>query len=202
MPLTESGNINCLKCNKVFEKKFYSINQYCSITCFNKRYKGISIRWKICKKCGKDFLRNHGAIRQKYCSVVCANEGKAIKPLINEINCMVCGKHKIVLRKQYHNQVTCSRQCAVKYGKMLKYGFDYISVRDYRTEHLLKNPSCEICKWNIVPEILEVHHKDRNRSNNTRPNLILVCPNCHSIDHFKSKDGQFANNLGKLKEVA
>jgi hypothetical protein len=26
-----------------------------------------------------------------------------------------------------------------------------------------------------------------------------LCPNCHSLDHFYAKDGQFKNNLGVVR---
>ena len=42
---------------------------------------------------------------------------------------------------------------------------------------------CEICgisEWQNKPITLEVHHIDGNQANNTRLNLKLLCPNCHS----------------------
>jgi 5-methylcytosine-specific restriction endonuclease McrA len=37
---------------------------------------------------------------------------------------------------------------------------------------------------------LTVHHKDRNRKNNTRENLEILCPICHAIEHLhEHKDG-------------
>lgn len=48
------------------------------------------------------------------------------------------------------------------------------------------NNSCCICKWNkvnpytgLIP--LEVEHIDGNFENNSEENLILLCPNCHSL---------------------
>lgn len=51
---------------------------------------------------------------------------------------------------------------------------------------------CEQCKLSewfgfILP--IEMHHIDGNRLNNDKINLILLCPNCHSItDNFKGKN--------------
>lgn len=42
---------------------------------------------------------------------------------------------------------------------------------------------CEKClneKWFEEPIVLEVDHVDGNRKNNSRENLKLLCPNCHS----------------------
>jgi len=46
---------------------------------------------------------------------------------------------------------------------------------------------CDICKWDNVPELLEVHHKDYNRKNNTIENGQVLCPTCHRIIHFKER---------------
>lgn len=39
---------------------------------------------------------------------------------------------------------------------------------------------CNIRKWNELPITLEIEHKDGNRLNNSKENLELLCPNCHS----------------------
>ena len=48
---------------------------------------------------------------------------------------------------------------------------------------LERGESCECCKlseWMGLPITLELEHSDGNRQNNTRENLKLLCPNCHS----------------------
>lgn len=42
---------------------------------------------------------------------------------------------------------------------------------------------CKVCGYNEYPDILGVHHIDKNRANNTPENLMVVCPNCHSLLH-------------------
>jgi hypothetical protein len=42
---------------------------------------------------------------------------------------------------------------------------------------------CEVCKrstWNKKPITLELEHKDGDKKNNVKENLLLMCPNCHS----------------------
>lgn len=39
---------------------------------------------------------------------------------------------------------------------------------------------CAVCGYNEEPRILQVHHKDSNRSNNDVSNLCILCPNCHA----------------------
>lgn len=48
----------------------------------------------------------------------------------------------------------------------------------------LKKDCCELCginSWQGVQLILELHHKDGNHYNNDLSNLMILCPNCHSI---------------------
>ena len=42
---------------------------------------------------------------------------------------------------------------------------------------------CGIKKWRGQLVVLELEHKDGDRSNNSRDNLELICPNCHSQTH-------------------
>jgi hypothetical protein len=58
----------------------------------------------------------------------------------------------------------------------------------------LKQKKCERCGYDKHPEILEVHHKDRNRSNGNPNNLELLCPNCHTEEHYFGNDGRFKRN--------
>ena len=46
--------------------------------------------------------------------------------------------------------------------------------REYRCE------CCGLTKWNEKEIKLQVHHIDGNHNNNTRNNLMILCPNCHS----------------------
>ena len=40
---------------------------------------------------------------------------------------------------------------------------------------------CHISKWNGKDLVLELHHKNCNNLDNTKENLIFLCPNCHSL---------------------
>jgi len=46
---------------------------------------------------------------------------------------------------------------------------------------------CDICGWDEVPEVLEAHHRDYDRENNTIKNGQVLCPNCHRIIHFRER---------------
>lgn len=63
----------------------------------------------------------------------------------------------------------------------------------------IKDDKCEICGikiWQGVELPLELHHKDGNHFNNNLDNLMILCPNCHSI-----QNGNSAKNIGNyIKE--
>lgn len=47
---------------------------------------------------------------------------------------------------------------------------------------------CEKCReeeWESFSIPLDVHHIDKDKNNNTRENLQLLCPNCHAVEHRK-----------------
>lgn len=63
-------------------------------------------------------------------------------------------------------------------------------IRRYIFE--IKFGKCEVCGWSKINQFtgkfpLEVHHKDGDSTNNNLDNLMLLCPNCHSLtENYKS----------------
>ena len=53
---------------------------------------------------------------------------------------------------------------------------------------------CDNCGYDGHPEILEVHHKDRNKRNDEPQNLGLLCPNCHAELHFLTSTGKWRHH--------
>lgn len=49
---------------------------------------------------------------------------------------------------------------------------------------------CARCSFDDI-RILQLHHKDRNRRNNQRDNLEVICPNCHALEHYVANDGMY-----------
>jgi hypothetical protein len=52
--------------------------------------------------------------------------------------------------------------------------------------------ACERCGYGEHPGILQLHHIDRNRKNNDRSNVVILCPNCHTVEHYLARDGGFS----------
>lgn len=72
-------------------------------------------------------------------------------------------------------------------GEQLKDWSNYVKLKHVR-KHLIKDRGrkcerCNLTKWFDAPIPIHVHHIDGNRTNNKYENLLLVCPNCHALEH-------------------
>lgn len=137
-----------------------------------------------CSVCDKPVYRRPGELKQKIRGVFCGHRCYGISQR-QELPCLICGK--MILSGA--NKKTCSRSCAnknragIKYtGRRLK---DNVVTQKRLKVRLIeeRGPICERCSFAIV-EVLQVHHKDRNRKNNKLINLELLCPNCHACEHY------------------
>ena len=65
-----------------------------------------------------------------------------------------------------------------------------LSYLNSHMREILRNNSggCKLCGWNEYPEILVIHHRDRNPRNNQPSNLVVLCRNCHSLVHNELKE--------------
>jgi hypothetical protein len=155
-----------------------------------------------CAVCGKEIYRRPSEIKANkgrvFCGLVCYGVSQRI-----EIPCSVCGK--LILSGL--NKKTCSRACANKYRTGIKYKLGRPSKSKVKSQQLLKlrllkirGEKCEKCDYSKY-EILQVHHKDRNRNNNELNNLALICPNCHYEEHFLEKSW-LKNKLEKKPKIA
>jgi hypothetical protein len=150
-----------------------------------------------CYICAKQIYKRPSALKQNngkaYCSITCyAISNRKESP------CVVCGKPILAGM----NKKTCSRECANTNRKNIHYkiGRPKDKVNNYR---ILKNrlilqrgDTCEHCGYNKT-EILQVHHKDKNRDNNDLNNLELICPNCHSEKHYLDHQVRWRSGLSR-----
>lgn len=73
----------------------------------------------------------------------------------------------------------------------------------------VKEDKCEVCgvsMWQNEKLKLELHHINGNHTDNRLENLIILCPNCHSLTHnFRGKNSNTEKEkekLNKLIEIA
>ncbi len=137
-----------------------------------------------CIICGKPVYKRPSQIqvnqRKVYCSVKCYGIScRKEKP------CLICGKPILAGL----NKKTCSRECSnkLRLGTHYHQGPIKDKVKNYRILKkrlaALRGSKCEKCGYNKF-EIVQVHHKNRNRENNNLNNLELLCPNCHYEEHI------------------
>jgi endogenous inhibitor of DNA gyrase (YacG/DUF329 family) len=159
---------------------------------------------KKCEICGKEFTTVPSSSKQHTCSIECSSKKKEVEK--KKIYCKICNK-EIIARKSQH-KVYCSTECKIvglaqlkikKFENKRIYG-KWKNSKELKKYLLEKyNNTCQECGWNKNPNVLETHHIDRNRKNNKEENVLLWCPNCHSIEHYNKQDGQFKNNFGREK---
>ena len=178
---------------------------------------------QICQNCknffqalSKEVKRGNG----KYCSKICSNEGVKKKQILRNslknkpnVECCYCKK------MFYKNSSKQSRSRSGLYfccrehkdlAQTLQFGLKEIQPTHFGTGESnyreiafrIKPKICELCNYSKHPEILEVHHKDRNRENNAIENLEVLCPTCHMEEHFLNKDGKWKIKTAASKETA
>ncbi len=195
----------CAQCSKEFLVKVKRIADsksglvFCSTICSG-AYQSAqkSLPNAQCRTCGKAFHRSPANFRESnthaYCSKGCYAEAR--KAGIAEVRrpvdasehpatCQQCGKDFVIRRSPfggYRGRKYCSDECRHQ---------SQITSRVHVSRNILKarKSCCELCGL-VEPEILEVHHIDRNRRNNRDDNLLLICPNCHRKIHRGGKGGK------------
>ena len=144
---------------------------------------------------GKGDWFSHGTDLRGNCPV-CAKESKKERFKENqvEVTCAYCGKKFIKPLSKTVNSKSGLFFCCREHKDLAQrvesgYQFENIrpehyntstSISTYRTFALRNYPNeCAICHYKEDVDILEVHHIDENRENNSLNNLIILCPICH-----------------------
>jgi len=149
-----------------------------------------------CKECGSilEYKNRHNKFCSRSCSATYHNR-KVKKP---QHPCKVCGK------KTHHSKIYCSKDCQKADPEHIFY-FDIegwlrgeveggtgtnklggcrTAVRRFLLEEATHK--CSKCGWGEIHPVtgkppLEINHIDGDAHNNTRENLEVLCPNCHSL---------------------
>jgi hypothetical protein len=102
-----------------------------------------------------------------------------------EKKCPVCETKFITKKGHSKEQLTCSYKCS---NTFFRSGVDNPNWKDdsYRsTCFLYHEKKCVICGED---KILDVHHFDENKKNNSPENLIPICPTHHMYWHSRYKN--------------
>jgi hypothetical protein len=101
------------------------------------------------------------------------------------VKCVYCGKEIFRSQKDIDKNISgffyCSKECGNKHKNQLrKENGEWEKSKNYRLKALENyEHKCLCCGWNEDERILEVHHIDGNRNNNSVNNLCILCPTCH-----------------------
>lgn len=181
----------CPICNGGFRQKSPAGRPqvYCSRQCA--RIHAVNVRElhktveKVCKICSKTYFTSKWkATDSKYCSIPCKVEGRKVAGT-REFPCAACGKPVRRRPKEFRRTITCSIACREQ-AKILEFPRTphVLSVRKWFSR-FNRMSECEKCGYKEIVGILILHHRDRNRKNNTRENLAVLCPNCHAAEHLE-----------------
>lgn len=154
---------------------------------------------KKCTQCDRSIsvrLVDHNRGHGKFCSRECSRRsqlGQIRKLSEPNCSCASCGKafYRTLSKKRNSKSGLqfCDRHCkeqAQKLGGLRSiqpphYGSGAV---DYRKLAFDAYPhQCSRCGYSKCLTALEVHHKDRDRSNNALANLEILCRNCHCEVH-------------------
>ena len=141
---------------------------------------------KTCPKCG-DPHEKPGT----FCSRRCANsrtfseDAKRLKSEKNKQHWQTLDEDSQEQRRKQLSDVQAEGNKVVQeYWKCVP--FEHLTSVDGRRKRILleqdhKCGRCSLDEWMGEELPFELEHIDANRNNNVRENLIMLCPNCHSI---------------------
>lgn len=189
--------ITCQGCGITFSCARSHDRKFCSRGCAGLHRKPRArIRKYVSVTCPCGEVSTFAAYKNaKYCNRECCNKfkpkfrGKRRRQL--RANCELCGKdYGVIPNSNQGRNRFCSLECYRDY-RISGLSGEVSSHPHTQRKRLmvLRGPKCEDCGFNAVPEILQIHHLDRNRRNGSHDNVLLLCPNCHAIRHFKDGTG-------------
>jgi len=207
----------CKNCGKKFRDYASNKRKFCSWEC---KSFGKKTYTKKCVICKKEFSYQKYPSHEKFkpklcCSKKCSYELSSIKLssrfIPNQYNEKNESKWKIYKCKQCEKSFEalksrkpkfCSVKCKGEWQKEnlkgknnpnwkptnLKNPYTHIH-HQIRKQLVKERKKCENCESKIH---LQVHHKDRDRRNNTPNNLLLLCKICHANLHKEEGEPRIA----------
>lgn len=161
----------CETCQTVFEAAIKEVNRgygrFCSRSCSARRKRLAKESNCECDYCGRDFYRVASKLTTKSGYIFCSRECKELAQSVSTEGFERLQPH------HYNDGSSSYRRIAFRY---------HVNV-------------CNRCGWCQEVDVLEVHHKDRDRLNNRLDNLEILCPTCHQLEHFCAGDGRWRSNV-------
>lgn len=162
---------------------------------------GTRKRWYnyyTCDHCGLGYRKqkrfSEGALMEHFCSKKCYHAQNSTADKV-ELVCAHCSitfnrpKSKLISKSGLY---FCCRehkdigQTYIKEIQPAHYGTAELTYREKAFKFLPNK--CNECGYSNI-NALEVHHKDKDRSNNDISNLEVLCCNCHTLEHRGLRTG-------------
>jgi hypothetical protein len=150
----------------------------------------------VCKYCNNEFTPAQKELNRgngKFCSLGCSGKGRAIKVKEPNCSCAQCStsfyRSCSKLKNSKSGLQFCSRSCKEKAQKLggireiMPPHYGKASVIKYRKLFDEADLQCARCGYAEFRSAVHIHHKDQDRNNNTKDNLIPLCACCHSALH-------------------
>ncbi len=156
---------------------------------------------KTCLNCNKNFLVETGKKDAKYCSASCSHQHFSLLRS-TEVECAQCFVKFSIKNSSLKRSKSGLYFCSMKHKALAQRigGIEAIQPKHYGTgtsqyrEKAFSNlpHKCHVCGYSKIIGVLVVHHKNRNRSDSSLQNLVILCPTCHMEDHYIQHDGLFS----------
>ena len=157
---------------------------------------------KKCPKCNNDHSNNG-----LFCSRSCANsrtfseETKIKKSVANKQFHKLLSEYEKNQINQRLKLLSIATQ-GYKLELLMSKDFNTLAYQSKRKRVLIEQDfkcnNCKIDTWFGKPLTLELDHIDGDHHNDTRSNLVALCPNCHSL----TETWRGRNRKNKLPPVA
>ena len=162
----------------------------------------------ICPRCSKAFEPRKSGYQRKFCSRTCSNS----REWSTEIQLKRSTSVKLAMsRKSQTERLAFSqkgRETAIlnRRSRLESESFDLLNGNLKRERILLEQEGqCAICSgpqvWNGKPLTFHLDHVSGDRSDNSRTNLRLVCPNCHSQTDTYCRSSKRSISDSELREA-
>lgn len=159
-----------------------------------------------CIECNTEFfsrVRKNGTI-PNFCSQICSAKNRS-KIGSSDVTCAFCNnqfrKHNGDIKNSKNGLFFCKRECkdkAQRLGGIKEIQPPHYGTADpelnYRQKYIDAGFKliCNRCDYKEFECSIDIHHIDKNHSNNNIENLIALCACCHKAIH---------SNLYKIEDI-
>ena len=208
----ESHDRGCLWCNKSLAKSMRDAGvklhrcalakrRYCSVVCSRlsrMKAKRVGLSSKFCQTCGKTIWqcgdmradKKFGQIKsKKFCSQNCASAalaGKSLEVIMKGRFCRTCGakmsQNSGEKPQAFANRKNCGARCLALWRSQHMLQTDK-QRKSRSSAYLRKHFPKKHCMRCASDKALHWHHVNRNKLDNSKDNVEVICKSCHYAEH-------------------